>query len=546
MQDAIVVLFAATGFVLLIGCANLTNLALARSLSREREMAVRAALGASRWRLVRQFLIENVVISLCGGIGGIGVGYYAMKWIQSLIGSGALPPAVDVRMDTSVLLFTAVVAIATGLLMGTTPAVETTSPDLVSALKEGGHGTTPPNPLRRMRAGLVIAEVAMAFVLLTTSGLLMRSFLNLLRIDPGFDATNVLAADLPINQAQHPDPVELNVYLSSIRAAVEAVPGVRATALTSVLPLQGWGFGMPYAIADRPMAAPIDRRRAFLKIVSPSYFDVLAIKLRAGRVLNDKDSAGGARVAVINQTLAAREFAGGTGIGHRIITQELVPGRAELGKEIGWEIVGVVAPEDINGLGDETSAGVYVSNQQSPTYGVNLVVKADTAPLPLQRAIRSAIDRVSRKQALSDVRTLEQIVQQSMRGTRVMSTLLTVFASIALLLAAGGIYGVISYTAAQRRHEMGIRAALGASGGSLRALVFRDGMRLTLIGLAIGVAGTFASVRVTTSMLYSVDAYDPITLIAVAVVLSGVAALACVAPVWRITKVDPMDVLRFG
>jgi len=447
-------------------------------------------------------------------------------------------------MDTAVLLFTAIVAIATGLLLGTTPALQNTSPDLVSALKEGGHGTTAANPLRRMRGGLVIGEVAIAFVLLTTSGLLMRSFLNLLRIDPGFDATNVLAADMPINQAQHPDPVELNAYLSSIRAAVESVPAVRATALTSVLPLRGWGFGMPYAIAGRPVAAPVDRRRAFFKIVSPSYFDVLGIKLRAGRVLTDSDSAGAARVALINQTLAAREFAGENAIGRRIITQELMPGRTELGKEIGWEIVGVIATEDINGLGDEASAGVYVSNQQSPTYAVNLVVKADTAPLPLQRAIRSAIDRVNRKQALSDVRTLEQIVQQSMRGTRVMSTLLAVFASVALLLAAGGIYGVLSYTAVQRRREMGIRAVLGASGGSLRTLVFRDGMRLTFAGLAIGFAGTFASARAITSMLSGVGAYDPITLIAVASVLSGVAALACFAPVRRITNVDPMEVLR--
>ena len=219
-------------------------------------MAVRAALGASRWRLVRQLLIENVVISVCGGIVGVGVGYAMMKWIQSLIPPYTLPPAVDIRMDTSVLLFTLTVAVVTGLLFGVAPAAQTTNPSLVSALKEGGHGTTAGSPGRRMRGVLVVAEIALAFVLLVASGLLMRSFFKLLDIDPGFDATNVLTAGLPISQEQHPDPVELNAYLASISAAVEAVPGVRETAMTSALPLQGWGYGVPYSIADRELMDP--------------------------------------------------------------------------------------------------------------------------------------------------------------------------------------------------------------------------------------------------------------------------------------------------
>ncbi len=544
-RTAVTVLFAATAFVLLIGCANLANLALARSISRESEMAVRAALGASRWRLVRQLLIENVVISVCGGIVGLGVGYALMKWIQSLIPRDTLPPAVDIRMDTSVLLFTLIVAVVTGLLFGIAPAAQTTNPNLVSALKEGGHGTRAGSPSRRMRGVLVVAEIALAFVLLVAAGLLMRSFFKLLDIDPGFDATNVLTAGLPINQEQHPDPVELNTYLASIRAAVEAVPGIRETAVTSVLPLEGWGYGMPYSIADRGSTDRVNRRRAFFKIVSPSYFDALGIKRRAGRVLSDNDTMGSPPVALINETLANREFPEGNSIGRRILTQEIVPGKTELGKEIAWEIVGVIAGEKITGLGDEVSAGMYVSNQQSPTYGINLIVRADMPPQFLQGAVRSAVNRVNKDQALSDVRTLEQIVRQSMLGNRVVSMLFTVFASIALLLAALGIYGVISYTAAQRTHEMGIRAALGASAGSLRTLVFQDGMRLTLVGLAIGLGGTFAATRVMSSMLYGVGAHDPLTIAIVAVVLSAVAGLACFLPAWRITKVDPMEVLRY-
>ena len=545
LHTAITVLFAATAFVLLIGCANLANLALARSLSRESEMAVRATLGASRWHLVRQLLIENVVISVCGGIVGVGVGYAMLTWIQSLIPPYTLPPAVDIRMDSVVLLYTLTVAVVTGLLFGVAPAARTTNPSLISALKEGGHVTTAGRSGRRARGILVVAEIALAFVLLVASGLLMRSFFKLLDVDPGFTATNVLTASLPISQEQHPDPVESNAYLASIRAAVEAVPGVRETALTSALPLQGWGYGVRYSIADRELIDRANRRPVFFKIVSPSYFDTLGIKLRAGRVLRDNDIAGAPPVALINETLAKREFPGENPIGHQILVQEIVPGKTELGQEIAWEIVGVIAGEKITGLGDEISAGMYVSNQQSPTYGINLIVQAGMPPESVQKAVRSAVDSVNKNQALSDIRTLEQIVDESMLGNRFVSTLLTGFAFIALLLAAVGIYGVMSYTAAQRTNEMGIRAALGASASNLRKLIIQRGMRLTLIGLSIGLAGTFAATRVMSSMLYGVGTEDPLTIAVVAVVLSGVAGLACLLPAWRFAKADPMDALRY-
>ena len=299
-------------------------------------------------------------------------------------------------MDTSVLLFTLTVAVVTGLLFGVAPAAQTTNPSLVSALKEGGHGTTAGRPGRRVRGVLVVAEIALAFVLLVASGLLMRSFFKLLDIDPGFDATNVLTAGLPINQEQHPDPAELNAYLASIRAAVEAVPGVRETAMTSALPLQGWGYGVPYSIAGRALKDRANRRPAFFKIVSPSYFDALGIKLLAGRVLSDNDTAGAPPVALINETLAKREFPDEDPIGRRILVREIVPGKTEFGQEIAWEIVGVIAGEKITGLGDEISAGMYVSNQQSPTYGINLIVRAGVPPQSLQKS--RSVGRRSRQQ----------------------------------------------------------------------------------------------------------------------------------------------------
>jgi putative ABC transport system permease protein len=544
LRTAVTVLFAATLSVLLIGCANLANLALARATSRTSDIAVRAALGASRWRLVRQLLIEHVVLSACGGILGVGVGYAMLQWIQSLIPPDTLPPAVDIGMDSSVLLFTSIGAVVTGLLFGVAPAAQATNPSLVSALKEGGHGRTAGSPGRRVRSALVIAEVAVAFVLLVASGLLMRSFFRLLDIDPGFTAANVLTAGLPINQEQHPDPVQLNAYLASIRGAVEAVPGVRETAITSALPLQGWGYGVPYSIAGRQLTDGANRRPAFFKIVSPSYFDTLGIKLLAGRLLRDSDMPGGPPAAVINETLAKREFPGEDPIGHRILVREIVPGRTDFGEPIAWEIVGIIAGERITGMADEISAGMYVSNDQSPTYGINLIVRADLPPQSLQRAIRSAIDSVNRNQALSDVRPLDEIVNQSMLANRVTSTILAVFASIALVLAAMGIYGVVSYTAAQRTREMGIRAALGATAGNLRRLIVQGGMQLALIGLSIGLAGTLATTRVMSSMLYGVGAGDPLTIGVVAALLSGAAGLACFLPAWRITHADPMEALR--
>jgi predicted permease len=545
LKTAVTVLFAATLLVLLIGCANLASLAVARGISRESEMAVRAAFGAGRWRLMRQLLIEHLVMAACGGMVAIGVGYAMLQWIESLIPPTALPPAVDIRMDTSVLLFTLGLTVVTGLLFGVAPAAQMTNSSLVRLPTGVGHTMTT-NPLgRRLRSRLVVAEVALAFVLLVASGLLMRSFFKLLDIDPGFNATNVLTASVPLRQEQHPDPVALNAYLSAITAAVEAVPGVRETALSSALPLEGWGYGVAYAIAGGEPVERANRRRAFFKIVSPSYFDALGIKLLAGRVLNDTDRSGSTRVALINETLASREFPGQSPIGRRILAPEIVAGKTALGPDVAWEVVGVIAGERITGIGDAISPGMYVSNQQSPTYNIELIVRTDVPPQSLQSAIQSAVTRVSNDQALSDVRTLEQIVDRSMMGTRIVGTILAAFAGVALLLAAVGIYGVTSDMALQRRREIAIRAALGASVVNLRTLLFWGGMRLMMIGLAIGLASMIPVSDALAAMLYGVGAYDVPTIAVVAALLALVGGLACVVPAVRMTKGDPLEALRY-
>jgi putative ABC transport system permease protein len=315
--------------------------------------------------------------------------------------------------------------------------------------------------------------------------------------------------------------------------------------MTTALPLQGWGYGMPYQISGRDVVDRANRPAAFFKIVTPSYFATLGIDLRTGRTLSETDTAGAPPVAVINETFAKREFADVDPVGQRMLVQQIIPGQTGLGDEIAWEIVGVIADEKIGGLDDTGSGGMYVSYRQSPNYGMRLAVRGAIDAQRLQGTVRSAIDSVNKNQALSRVLTLEQIERDSMSAQRVQSVLYGVFATIALLLAAVGIYGVISYTVVQRTHEMGIRSALGASGATLRKLVFRGGMRLAAMGLVVGLVGALGVTRVMTSILSGVSPRDPVTLVVVAVVLAFVAAVACFIPARRVTRVAPNAALRY-
>jgi putative ABC transport system permease protein len=545
IRTAVIALFSATAFVLLIGCANLANLALARGVARRREVAVRASLGAGKWRLARQFLTENLLLSLVGGVLGVGIGYATIRAISATIPPGMLPPEIDVSMDLDVLLFALAVTVLTGILFGLAPAIQATRSSLTEPMKEGGQGTTPSGSGARVRSTLVVAEIALAFVLLVGSGLLLRSLFSVLAVDPGFDATNVLTAGLPVPNSRYPDPNDLNQYLTSIREAVAAVPGVRETALTSALPLQGWGYGMPYQIASADTVDRANRRGGAFKMVTPSYFQALGIDLTAGRALEVTDVAGSPPVMVVNETLAKRDFPNVSAIGQRILVQQIVPGQTALGSEIAWEIVGVIKDEKLTSLNEPGAAAMYVSMEQSPVYFLNLLARAAVNPATLEKQVRAAIASVNKDQALADVRTLEQITDQSLVGNRLQTTLLAVFAGMALLLAAVGIYGVMAYAVTQRTHELGIRAALGATANSLQALVFRSGMMLAAIGLLIGLVASLAVSRLIEALLFGVGAHDPLTIAAVAVVLAAVAAAACFVPARRATKIAPIVALRY-
>jgi putative ABC transport system permease protein len=545
-RTALLVLLAATGLVLLIGCTNLANLALARGISREREVAIRASLGAGRARLIRQFLTENLLLALVGGAFGIVLGDVALRGFQLLVPPNAFPREAHITMDARVLLFAVLLSIATGLLFGVLPAIHATAPELTGVMKDGGRGSTDRAGRKHLRDALIVTEVALAFVLLVGSGLMMRSFLRLFNVDPGIDPSNVLTLGVPLTVDRFPDTSRLNVFLHDIRTSVDAVPGVRETAWSCAPPMQGSCYGMPMQVASRPIVDRANRPAGFFKVVSPSYFSTLKLHVVRGRPLTDRDARNTPPVLVINERLATREFQNQDPIGQRLLIQQVVPGKTELGPEIAWEIVGVVRDERIYGIGDEQSTGVYVSNEQSPVYFQTLNVRTSLDPLALQQSIIAAIRRIDKDQALGDVRTVDQIKNLSMASNRLQSVLLGIFASVALALATIGIYGVTAYSVAQRTHEIGIRAALGATGRNLLQLILGRGLILTVLGLAIGAAGSAALTRLMASLLYGVGARDPATMVVVGIVLVAVATVACYIPARRATKIDPLAALRVG
>jgi putative ABC transport system permease protein len=546
VRASLYVLFAAAGMVLLIGCANLANLALARGVAREREVAVRASLGAGRGRLVRQFLTENVLLSLLGGALGIVLGYALTAWLRIAIPPFTFPSEVDIRMDGRVLLFALAVSVLTGLLFGLAPALQLTRPNLAGSMKEGGRGSTSGGggARRNLRNALVVAEIAVAFVLLSGAGVLIRSFFALQNDDAGFDSADVLTLGLPASIVQYPDLTQFSSYLREIRAAVESVPGVREAAFTSSLPLRGSG-ALPMQIAGTEVVKLPLRGLFFDKRVSPSYFHALGIPILEGRPLSDQDAKDSPLVAVINQRMARRLFPNLDPIGRRILIPQILPGKPDLGPDQAWQIVGVAGNEKVSTLNDTTSAGVYVPMEQIPSYNPSLAIRASVNPRTLERSIRQAVDRINRNQAFSDVKTLDEIKAESIVNTRLQTTLLVFFSALALLLASLGIYGVVSYSVAQRTQELGIRAALGADSMSLVRLVLGGGLALTAFGLILGVAGSLAMTRLLASLLFGVSARDPVTMLVAAATLLLVSAIACYLPARRATQVHPTVALRY-
>jgi putative ABC transport system permease protein len=545
LQRSLYVLLAAVGMLLLIACANLANLTLARGTSREREVAVRVALGAGRWRLVRQFLTESVVLALVGGILGVGVGYGGVRALRAFVPPGMLPQDARLLMDARVLVFCIALSVATGVLFGLAPALHALAPNVGAVMKEGGRGSAGESRRGGLRRALVVAEFALAFVLLVGGTLLLRSVSRMLSEPLSVDETRVLTMWLPVADNRFPDPAALLAYQHAVVERVTTVPGVGGVATAGELPLQRWDRGVAFLIAGGTNVDRANRNNAGFKAVGPSYFGVLGIPILRGRALSDRDVSGSTPVAVVNESFARRFFAGKDPIGQHLLIAQVIPGRYQLGPDIPWEIVGVMANEHANSL-DATAdrAGIYVPLEQSPIPSVNLVLRATVEPQTMSRAVVSAIHELNRDQVVTSVATLDQIKRDTTASPRFQAVLLGIFAALALVLSATGVYGVMSYAVSQRTREIGLRAALGASPRDVRRLVLRGGMTLTALGLAIGVAAALAVTRLLSSLMFGISPRDPLTLGVSAVLLTMVALLACYLPARRAARIDPLVALR--
>ena len=538
MRTALRILLAAVGVVLLIACANLTTMLLARAGAREREFAIRVALGASRLQLLRQILCESVLLALIGGAAGSLLAVWGLDLLRA-IGTQSVPRLAEANLDARVLVVTLAVSVATGILFGTIPALASGNPELTEALKEGGRGATTGVRRNRLRNALVIAEVALALVLLVSAGLLVKSFARLQSVDPGFDFHNVLTMEVALPPAKYPQGKAVADLFADATRRVKALPGVEAAAFTSILPLSGTNSDSSFAIEGRdPMIEKVYPDEE-IRLVTPEYFQVLKTPLLQGRFFRDSDTAAAPLVVIINQALARKWFPGGDPIGKRITFDDVrKPG-------VKWiEIIGVVATIRHRGLDDEGKPEYYLPHAQQGSYpAMILAVRSRQDPRSLTSAIRAEIRRMDPDLPAANVRTLEQVTAESIAPRRLSVVLLGVFAAIALILASVGIYGVMSFLVVQRTHEIGVRMALGAQRRDVFALVITRAARLVLVGAGIGLVLAFFAARSLSTLLYHVDTFDLGTFSGVTFALATVALLASYIPARRATRADPMIAL---
>lgn len=536
MRLTLLVLLGAVGLVLLIACANVANLSLARGVSRHREIAIRSALGASRVRVVRQLLTESVLLALGGG----GLGLLLAVWSVDLIVAFSpenLPRIKEVTIDWRVLLFTLFVSLLTGIIFGLFPALSTSKSNLTETLKEGSRGTMGAKG-QRLRALLVVSEVALSLMLLVGAGLLIKSFLRLTHVDPGFTVTNVLTMQLSLTRAKYPEPQQTAAFFQSLVSRIESLPGVQAAGTVTELPLSGQDNYTFFTIEGKPpVAFGSLENDASIRVVSPNYFRAIGIPLLKGRFFTDRDSINAPKAIVVSESFARRFLPNEDPIGKRLTI--------DFGQPWTGEITGVVGSIHHSSLAQEPTGEMYVNHAQTPKPMTNLVVRAAGDPSKLTAAIRSEVQALDKDLPIYNVKTMEQRVSESAAQPRFRTLLLGLFACVALLLASVGIYGVISYSVTQRTHEIGIRLALGAQASDVLRLVVKQGMVLALIGIVIGLVAAFAVTRVMVSLLYGVTATDPVTFVGVSLLLAGVALVACLVPARRATKVDPMIALRY-
>jgi putative ABC transport system permease protein len=542
VHTALWVLIGAVGVVLLIACANVANLLLVRATGRRREMAVCIALGARPFDIIRQLLAESILVAVTGGALGLALAWAAVPLLVRLAGS-SLPRSNSVSIDLGVLGFTALIAFVAGILFGLAPARHTWSIDLRETLNETNRGGAV-RAVLRTRAALVVSEIALAMLLLVGAGLLFKSFERLSRISPGFSTDHILVANIVRSPTAYSDRNVRLGFFDRLFEQISALPGVRSVGAASFLPVTGAGPALHFNIQGRPPRSPQEYTIASYRAVSAGYLKTLGVPLITGRWIEDRDREGAPAVVVVNSSFARTYFSNQSPIGQHI----QVGAVPNPDPRVPWmEIVGIVA--DVKqSLASESSSEMYVPYRQAdqvlPVLTMSLVVRTAGDPLAQTNSIRSVVQNIDPNQPVTAIRSMEENVAQSVSAPRFRTVLLSVFAGIALVLAAVGIFGVMAYSVAQRTRELGLRIALGASRGRVLQLVLAHGVRLTLVGVGIGLVATFLLTRYVSSLLFNVPPYDPMTLVGVVAALVVISLCACYLPARRATLVDPIVALR--
>ncbi len=539
IRPALLILLGAVACVLLIACANVANLLLARATSRHKEMAIRAALGASRMRVIRQLLTESVLLSLVGGAVGL---LLAVWWSDLLVALGKddIPRALHVGIDWRVLGFTLGVSLVTGLIFGLAPAHHSARGELVEALKDGSRGTSDGGRRGGIRNLLVVIELAIAVVLLVVAGLLIQSLWRLRNVNSGLDPHNVLTFNVTLPEIKYNTDRQSQFFID-LKSRLEATPGVQAASTIDPLPLNGDRFVISFEIEGRPLA-PKDHPVGEFFTTGVGYFRAMGIPIVKGRDFDDRDKRGSTPVAIISETFARQIFPNEDPIGKRI-----KPGISSIENESPMmrEIVGIVGDVRNQNLSTESKPAYYVPQTQVPFNQLVAVVKTNAEPHSMISAVTKDVAAMDTDVPLFGIKSMEEYLSASVAAPRFNTTLLSIFAGVALVLTIVGLYGVMSYSVVQRTNEIGIRLALGAQSRDVLLMIVKQGSKLIVLGLVIGLAGAFLATRVISSLLFGVTTKDPFTFVAAAVLLAIVALLACYIPAWRATKVDPLEALRY-
>jgi putative ABC transport system permease protein len=528
------VLFAAVGVILLIACANLANLLLARGLARQKEVAVRAALGAGRWRLIRQLLTETTVIGLFGGVGGLLLAHWGLYVLLKLPQNFINPQ--EATLDNRVLLFALAVSLITGWLFGLVPALQLARPQLQSFLREGARGSGEGSKWNRVRGAFVVAQVALALLLLVSAGLLLKSFDRLLRVDVGFNPERLLTLEYRLPRNKYNEPTSQWNFHRQVVDRLQEIPGVESASLVRALPFSGNGVNLAITLPDRELPSQGTEPQVMFNTAMPNYFQTMGIPLLKGRTFGNEDQANTPAVVVINETMAGRFW----------------PNQDPVGKQIKFvrtgeaaTVVGVVGDTKQFLLDEEKTPHVFDTYSQAPGLFATAVVRTSVDPLSLSEPVRQAIWKVDPDQPMWKIRTVEFLLERNTANRKFLMALMGIFATLALVLTIIGLYGVISYLVNQRTQEIGIRMALGAQAADILRMVLKQGMLMVFSGVALGLAAAWMLTRLMSRLLYEVSATDPATFASIAVLLIAVALFACFIPARRATRVDPLEALRY-